>query len=187
MCYAISMANIGNARLNAAQRKLVEDNVRLVYKQAHDRGIFDEDLIQEGMLGLVNAARYYSPDFGVKFSTYAGSYIWAALMGSYSDKKYRKNKSNTCSLDDEELHLQLPSYDADRCFSDLFSDADPLANKVIKYICEGFTKKEICLLLNLVRVDKNGENVPNILKLNAILKKIGRDLYGERSVKKEDR
>lgn len=179
------MANVGNARLSDEQRKLVEDNVRLVYKIANDRGVYDEDLIQEGMLGLINAARYYSPDFGVKFSTYAGAYICAALHGSYSDKKYKKNQSVTCSLDDEELHLQLPSYDADRCFSIFHSTVDPLADKIVDYICKGLTKKDICLLLDLTRVDKNGASVPNISKLNAILQKVGRDLYGEHTVKKD--
>lgn len=169
------MANIGNASLNDAQRKLVEDNVGLVYAQVHRRGITDEDLIQEGMLGLMNAARYYSPDFGVKFSTYAGSYIWAALFGTYSDKKYRKNQSVTCSLDDEELNIQPPSYDAEGCFFDLSSNVDPLANEIIRRVCEGFTKKEIRELLGITSS-----------KLNSILDKVGRDLYGERYIEKKN-
>lgn len=181
----MNMVNVGNARLSDEQRKIVEDNVRLVYKVAANMGVHDEDLIQEGMLALVNAARFYSPEFGCKFSTYAGSYIWAALHGTYSEKKYRKNKANTCSLDDEELHLQPPSYDADRCFWVFHSTVDPLADKIVEYVCKGLTKKEICLLLDLTKVDKNGDSVPNISKLNAILQKVGRDLYGEHFVKKE--
>jgi len=170
------MVNVGNASLNDAQRELVEENVGLVYAQVHKRGIYDEDLIQEGMLGLINAARYYSPDFGVRFSTYAGSYIWAALFGSYSDKKYKKNMANTCSLDDEEQNIQLPSFDCGGCFVHLSSNSDPLADEIIKMVCEGFTKKEIRELLNI-----------NSSKLNSILSKVGRDLYGERGVEKADK
>ena len=81
--------------------------------------------------------------------------------------------------------MQLPSYDADRCFSIFHSTVDPLADKIVDYICKGLTKKDICLLLDLTRVDKNGASVPNISKLNAILQKVGRDLYGEHTVKKD--
>nr|DAY59291.1 MAG TPA: DNA directed RNA polymerase subunit [Caudoviricetes sp.] len=186
------MANIGNASLNDAQRKLVEDNVGLVYAQVHKRGIYDEDLIQEGMLGLINAARFYSPEFGAKFSTYAASYIWAALFGTYSDKKYAKNAALTDSLDDPDKNIQPP---VDGCFFDLYSNADPLVNDVIKCICEGMNKKEVCLVLGLIQVDKSGSPkldkdgnlIPNTSKLNSILDKVGRDLYGERYVKKENK
>lgn len=167
------MANVGNKSLTDEQRKLVEDNIGLVYAQVHKRGITDEDLISEGMLALVNAARYFSPDFGVKFSTYATSYIWAALFGTYADKKHRKYAANTCSLDDPDLNIQALSYDGDGCFY-LQSDCDQLANDIIKKICEGFTKKEIRELFNI-----------STSKLNSILDKVGRDLYGERYVKKE--
>lgn len=167
------MANIGNASLDDAQQKLVEDNIRLVYDQAHKRGITDEDLIQEGMIGLCNAARFYNPEFGVKFSTYAVSYIWAALFGTYSDKKYRKNASKTCSLDDPDLNIQPQSYDAEECLIYVSRNSDPLADSIVKYVCEGFSKKEISKILSI-----------DISQLNAILKKVGRDLYGERSNKK---
>lgn len=166
------MANIGNASLDDAQRKLVEDNIGLVYNQVHKRGIVDEDLIQEGMIGLCNAARFYSPEFGVKFSTYASSYIWAALFGTYSDKKYRKNAALTDSLDDPDLNIQPPSFDVEGCLF-LSSDCDPLANIIIQKICEGFTKKEIGELLSI-----------EVSQVNAILKKVGRDLYAERCDKK---
>ncbi len=192
MCNTMYMANIGNASLNDAQRKLVEDNVGLVYAQVHKRGIYDEDLIQEGMLGLINAARFYSPEFGAKFSTYAASYIWAALFGTYSDKKYAKNAALTDSLDDPDKNIQPP---VDGCFFDLYSNADPLVNDVIKCICEGMNKKEVCLVLGLIQVDKSGSPkldkdgnlIPNTSKLNSILDKVGRDLYGERYVKKENK
>lgn len=168
------MANFGNLSLSDSQRRLVEDNIGLVYAQAKKRGITDEDLIQEGMIGLINAARYYSPDFGVKFSTYAGSYIWAAFFGTYSDKKYRKNSAVTCSLDNQDLNIQPPCFDeVSRVY--LCSDCDPLANSIISKIMDGFSKKEISELFNITSA-----------KLNSILNKVGRDLYGERYNKKKD-
>lgn len=175
LCYAITMANIGNASLNDEQRKLVEENMGLVYHQAHKCGITDEDLIQEGMIGLVNAVRYFSPDFGVRFSTYASSYIWSALQGTYSDKKNKKKSAFTDSLDDPEF-LTQPKASSDFFICELETNCDPLANQIIQLICEGYTKTEVRKLLEI-----------DISKLNAILKKVRRDLYAEYCSKKENR
>ncbi|MCB1692959.1 MAG: RNA polymerase sigma factor FliA [Pseudomonadales bacterium] len=43
-------------------------------------GIEADDLIQAGMLGLLAAARDYSPDHGATFSTYAGIRIRGAIL-----------------------------------------------------------------------------------------------------------
>ena len=49
-----------------------------------------EDLIQEGMIGLVSAIRNYSPDGGASFKTYAELCIkrrlYSAIRASYSKK-----------------------------------------------------------------------------------------------------
>lgn len=60
-----------------AWRRLVESNIRLVMSAANryrDRGLDIDDLIQEGSLGLMTAARKFDGRRGFKFSTYA--YIW---------------------------------------------------------------------------------------------------------------
>lgn len=61
-----------------AVRRLVESNLRLVLKIAHDfcgRGLPIEDLVQEGNLGLMTAARKFDPRKGAKFSTYCAIWI----------------------------------------------------------------------------------------------------------------
>jgi len=66
-----------------AFRKLVEANLRFVVKVAmryHGCGLSLLDLINEGNLGLLEAARRYSPDRGVKFITYAVWWIRQAIM-----------------------------------------------------------------------------------------------------------
>ena len=58
----------------AAEEALVIEYVRLVRACARPyflAGGDSEDLIQEGMLGLLSAIRTFDPDKGVKFSTYA--------------------------------------------------------------------------------------------------------------------
>lgn len=175
LCYARYMRNAGNETLTLEQQKLVEDNIKLVYYLAEKNGIHDEDLIQEGMLGLVNAARYYSSDFGCKFSTYAGSYIWSALHGTYSDKKNKLKAAVTSSLDDLDLNIQASSKEDFGCFIDFKSD-DPLANDIFNRICAGFTKDDIHDLLGI-----------ELTQINSILDKVGRQLYGERYDKKTGR
>jgi len=66
-----------------AFRKLVEANLRFVVKVAaryRGCGVSLPDLINEGNLGLLEAARRYSPDRGVKFITYAVWWIRQAIM-----------------------------------------------------------------------------------------------------------
>ncbi len=66
-----------------AYRKVVEANLRFVVKVAmryRGCGLSLLDLINEGNLGLLEAARRYSPDHGVKFITYAVWWIRQAIM-----------------------------------------------------------------------------------------------------------
>jgi RNA polymerase primary sigma factor len=66
-----------------AFRKLVEANLRFVVKVAmryHGCGLSLLDLINEGNLGLLEAARRYAPEYGVKFISYAVWWIRQAIM-----------------------------------------------------------------------------------------------------------
>jgi len=66
-----------------AFRKLVEANLRFVVKVAmryQGCGLSLLDLINEGNLGLLEAARRFLPDHGVKFITYAVWWIRQAIM-----------------------------------------------------------------------------------------------------------
>jgi RNA polymerase sigma factor (sigma-70 family) len=65
------------------RNKLVENNMRLVYRLANDLwgwakskyvGEFD-DLVSEGMIGLINAAKAWDDSKGIKFSSFAYSCI----------------------------------------------------------------------------------------------------------------
>ncbi len=80
----------------SAADRLVRANLKLVVKIARDHHINTHrvalsDLIQEGNLGLVHAARKYDPDKQTKFSYYAAywikAYIFKHLMDNYSSIK----------------------------------------------------------------------------------------------------
>ena len=69
----------------AAQERLARHNVRFVVsvaKKFQNRGVPLVDLIGEGNLGLMTAARKFDPDRGVKFISYAVWWIRQAILSS---------------------------------------------------------------------------------------------------------
>jgi len=63
--------------------KLVSSHIRLVVKVASrfkGYGLPVPDLIQEGTLGLLDAAKKFDPEKGVRFSTYASWWILASIQ-----------------------------------------------------------------------------------------------------------
>ena len=62
--------------------RLIRCNLRLVVRIARDfegRGLSLEDLVGEGNLGLIRAAKEFDPRFGTRFSTYASHWIKQAI------------------------------------------------------------------------------------------------------------
>ncbi len=72
-----------------AWEHLVRHNLRLVVSIARrysGQGLEFSDLVQEGNLGLMRAARGFDPSFGTKFSTYATWWIKQAMGRAVSNK-----------------------------------------------------------------------------------------------------
>ena len=72
-----------------AWQDLVRHNLRLVVSIARrysGQGLEFSDLVQEGNLGLMRAARGFDPSFGTKFSTYATWWIKQAMGRAVSNK-----------------------------------------------------------------------------------------------------
>jgi len=67
---------------------LVESNQSFVVRIAHEyrhRGLPFEDLLNEGNVGLLQAARRFNPDRGVKFITYAVWWIRKTILKAISE------------------------------------------------------------------------------------------------------
>lgn len=72
-----------------AVQKLVRANLRFVIsvaKKYQNRGVSLIDLIQEGNVGLVTAARKFDPDQGVKFISYAVWWIRQAILSALANQ-----------------------------------------------------------------------------------------------------
>ena len=68
-----------------AARRLVEANLRLVVfmaRRRHGLGVPFADLVQEGNLGLIEAAGSFKPEKGCRFSTHAGARIGYAMLAA---------------------------------------------------------------------------------------------------------
>lgn len=92
----------GGAGGEAARAHFIERNQRLVYKVARrflaageERGMTYDDLVQEGMIGLIRAVGKFDPGRGCKFSTMATWWIRQAI---------------TRALDDQQSAVHIPVY-----------------------------------------------------------------------------
>jgi RNA polymerase sigma factor (sigma-70 family) len=87
--------------LTEAQQKLVEDNIKyanylaydfskrnLSYAQFQDR----QDIYQEALLNLIRAARYYVPNRGAQFPSFAWRVIRTGLL-NYRDKLQKQTRN----------------------------------------------------------------------------------------------
>ncbi len=81
----IAIARLVRAGDQEAMQELVKRNLRFVIsvaKKYQNRGLPLTDLIGEGNVGLLTAARKFDPDQGVKFISYAVWWIRQAILAS---------------------------------------------------------------------------------------------------------
>lgn len=92
-----------------AEDELIRRYIRVVRMLARPlflAGADNEDLIQEGMFGLIHAIRRYDPSYGVPFRAYSELCIRRRMLTAIRDASGNKN----VSLDDC-LSLESPLFD----------------------------------------------------------------------------
>lgn len=87
----LSLARRARAGDERAKKELVERNLRLVVYvakkyRAASPGLPFEDLVQEGNLGLIHAAKKFDPELGHRFSTYATYWIRQSVTRALMNK-----------------------------------------------------------------------------------------------------
>ena len=74
---------------------LIEKNIPLIQKIAsksiQTTSLSNNDLIQEGIFGLITAIEKFNPEIGAKFATYASWWIKQAMFKAISEQSYAYN------------------------------------------------------------------------------------------------
>ena len=142
--------------------------VRVIVNQYQTKGIDKQDLIQEGYLGLIEAAQRYDASTGIQFSSYASWWI----------RKYVRN-----SIAQFINILPVPTRSGDeytrkkRSFDDVFAieDGDVITFAEVitdgEYIEQTIIEQEICQ-------EKRRECEKSLAKLPPQELKVIRGLYG---------
>ena len=90
-----------------ALNKLVEHNLRFVVKVAkgyRDRGVSFADLISEGNLGLIHAAKKFDPNKGIKFVSYAVWWIRCYINDFITEHTVNNKEISTDSYTSYQYH-----------------------------------------------------------------------------------
>ena len=90
--------------MNEDLEKLIKDNQNLIYSITHNFNGYPnkDDLFQAGVLGLIDAYNHFNPNLGVKFTTYAYSYIVGEMY-----KQVRKDREIKVSRNISKLNLMI--------------------------------------------------------------------------------
>lgn len=140
-----------------AEEKLVASHLGFVVRiaKAYRRtGVPMSDLIQEGMVGLVQAVRRFNPDKDVRLTTYAVWWIRAAML-DHIVRSWSLVRLSTTSAQ-KSLFLQL------RRLTALIGTADALSDEIIQRLADRFetTAADVRALARRVTHRDTSLNVP---------------------------
>ena len=147
--------------LTEEEKIIVEKNIGLVYSIAskyRNRGVDFDDLIQEGTLGLIRAAKKFELERGNKFSTYAFWWIRQKIIRS---------------IDDNPNPVRIPIHQVERInkyikiFNKLSKDLnrDPTVDELAKHMGLSITKvNEVISMIGFkksfsLNASANGEGI----------------------------
>lgn len=142
-----------------ARNILVERNLRLVIsigKKFINQGLPFEDIVQEGNIGLMRAAKSFDPNMGYKFSTYATWWIRQAMQRAVM------NDSNTVRIpvhmleNVKKVGKYISNYQ--KCYSE-----EPSESEIEAYMRENHMDVS---LMNSVRTMTNLTSIDSLLRVD---------------------
>lgn len=128
------LARLAGAGDMAAAERLVRSHMRFVVKIARgyrQSGVPMSDLIQEGMVGLVQAIRKFNPDHDARLSTYARWWIRASIQDHVVRSWSLVRLSTSSAQKSLFLHLR-------RITSELMEGADALGDDIAAKVADRF-------------------------------------------------
>lgn len=137
----IKMAQEGDLE---ARNKMINHNLRLVVNIAKDyinRGVELEDLIQEGVEGLIVAIERFEIDRGIRFSTYAFQWIRQRVYKMVQDKSrtirvpvYIHEIINRVTIAREKLLMQGKDNPSTKEIADLIGEEERKVKIAMKHL-----------------------------------------------------
>ncbi len=169
-------------RQRAGERELsdylIDKYKGMVLKKAHAMFLIggeQEDLIQEGMIGLFNAVRDYRPDKNASFATFAALCVERQMYKAIEISGRQKHKplNSYISLseedgplkDTEDISQQNPETivisqeNAQQMLEDIREALSPMENQVLNYYLDGADYRQIAEKMN-----KPSKSIDNALQ-----------------------
>ena len=93
-----ALAQSGNLDAEEALLKKYKDDVRIKANMYYMAGADEDDVMQEGMIGLMKAIRQYSPEREASFGTFAGICITRQIISAIRSADRDKHKALNTSV-----------------------------------------------------------------------------------------
>lgn len=156
------------------RNQIVKKNQALVtyiinkyYSNKKDHNLLKEDMMQEGIIGLLSAIEGYKPDLGYRFSTYATWWIRQAINNYLLNVEpiihvpsHVRTANNKIQKKLREENIVLQDYIANANAKE--KEEDGCSAKMLQSITMANRSKNVCSMDEQLKVG-NGDN-PNTLK-----------------------
>lgn len=134
-----------------------------------------EDLVQEGLMGLLNAVRTFDPKSGVKFSTYSSVCIKNKMRSAFRKSSSISNAKDTeydfldkCQVDPENIIIENERME--ELYKDIFNALSDMEWQVFQLFLTGMSFNQIALKLSLTRKSVNNAMQRIRRKLKSVLR-----------------
>lgn len=155
---------------NAECERLVTENIKLVYyfyESLAKNEItirYKEDIVSEGMLGLVKAAKKYDATRGIKFATFAGQCIrnemcmFLRKLNKQLPHEISLNTAIGADKDDNELCLADVLEDGDHnpeesisktMLEEFLTKQQPIDKQILSAVFKGYKQREIADMVGM--------------------------------------